>query len=153
MVKIADILYDTIINTESYLKDTDIWNDEIKVIFNKLRFFLDIRREYENLGWKRFCKYRLMSKLIEEFSKANDALQLTILKSIVRHVKDSKDIKTYYSILDGATLVSINFRKFHSCIINNNYEELNNLTAFKVVFKREETSELLPRSGQMIKFI
>lgn len=152
MVKIADILYDTIINTENYLKDTDIWNDEIKVIFNKLRFFLDIRREYENLGWKRFCKYKLMSKLIEEFSKANDALRLTILKSIIRHAKDSKDIKTHYSILDGAALASINFRKFHSCIINNNYEELNNLTVFKVVFKREETSELLPRSGQMINF-
>jgi hypothetical protein len=152
MVKIADILYDTIINTENYLKDTDIWNDEIKVIFNKLRFFLDIRREYENLGWKRFCKYKLMSKLIEEFSKANDALRLTILKSIVRHAKDSKDIKTYYRILDGAALVSINFRKFHSCIINNNYEELNNLTVFKVVFKRKETSEPLPRSGQAIKF-
>lgn len=153
MVKIADILYDTIINTENYLKDTGIWNDEVEAIFNKFRFFLDIRREYENLGWKRFCKYRLMSKLIEEFFKANDALQLAIVKSIIRHVKDSKDIKTYYSILDGATLVSINFRKFYSCIINNNYEELNNLTAFKVVFKREETSEALPRSGQMIKFI
>jgi hypothetical protein len=93
-----------------------------------------------------------MSKLIEEFSKANDALRLTILKSIIRHAKDSKDIKTYYSILDGAALVSINFRKFHSCFINNNYEELNNLTVFKVVFKRKETSEPLPRSGQAIKF-
>lgn len=39
MVKIADILYDTIINTENYLKDYGIWNDEIKAIFNKFRFF------------------------------------------------------------------------------------------------------------------
>lgn len=89
-----------------------------------------------------------MSKLMEEFSQANYALRLAILKPIIRYVKDSNDIKAHYIILDCATLISINFRKIHSCIINNNYKELNNLT----IFKREETSELLPRSGQIIKF-
>ena len=146
MVEIANILNNVISNSEKYLKSVRIWNEKMEIIFDEFYYFLDERREYESLGMKRFRRYWQMRKLSKDFLDNIFGLKYAILLSVYMPLYYDESMKLF----DSAKVIENNFEIIYHCINDNNCKELEFLNFLQI---KKDQFKLLPRSGQVIKFL